>query len=347
MKKNILAPAFFAICLQLFAGAGSENLKLEDKITDKNIDKSFQDLGPNEEIAIKNNIGNITLIGWDKNEVQVAGTLGKYLTDFKAEREGRKIIIETTLPEGKVSSEDFDAMSSDLIIKAPQDSVLRIRSLSGVIKLLDFHGKAYCETMSGNIIFSDIIEDYLDKSNADLGLPDKREYQEDVFYLSGDSFSISDFEEMKEDMDLTLSIDGENAYFQTTTKRLDFEEGDIVLSSLSGSIIFDWQNTQVPDIRLANQLGNTSITLSRDVQAKFIIETVDIDSIDIKNFTTTYPKDLRQIGNLGGIRIYNSDNGRGIISLLEPSRLTFQTGDGKSTIFVSTKLLGGISFKIR
>jgi DUF4097 and DUF4098 domain-containing protein YvlB len=103
---------------------------------------------PDGLVEIENPAGSIHVVGWDKNEVEVVGTLGRGAEGVDVSGGAGRIAIEVeTLghPRGT---------SSDLEIRVPKRSRLEIDGFAASIKVEGIDGLIQAETVNGEIVIA-------------------------------------------------------------------------------------------------------------------------------------------------------------------------------------------------
>lgn len=97
-------------------------------------------------VMIENIAGSIEVIGWDKNEITVTGTLGDDVEDLKF-KTGSKSRIEVVYPK---KSKNIN-QGADLVIHVPAGSDLEIECISAGITVSGVKGEIEAESISGDI----------------------------------------------------------------------------------------------------------------------------------------------------------------------------------------------------
>jgi DUF4097 and DUF4098 domain-containing protein YvlB len=102
---------------------------------------------PKGQVEISNTAGTVTVTGWDRNEVEVTGTLGDgserldFVTTDKLTR------IQVVLP-GKA----WHVKDSDLIVKVPAGSSLSVNTVSADIAVKGISGAQRLQSVSANVV---------------------------------------------------------------------------------------------------------------------------------------------------------------------------------------------------
>jgi DUF4097 and DUF4098 domain-containing protein YvlB len=101
---------------------------------------------PNGEVVISNVSGTIEVRGWDRNEVQVTGTLGSSVERLDVETSGGRTVIKVVLPHR--GSRDGDA---DLEVQVPKNSSLDVSAVSADVSSRGVLGTQRLKSVSGEI----------------------------------------------------------------------------------------------------------------------------------------------------------------------------------------------------
>lgn len=224
-----------------------------------------QDVPANPEIIIYNTSGEVEVIGWSKNQVDIEADLGGGVEKLVFEVDGNEVLIEVKGPEHGGHN-----IASDLIIRVPKGSSLEIGTVSADITIEDVAGRQRIDTVSGDI---DTVA-----FAADL----------DLASVSGD------IDVEGNDKKISLRAD-------SVSGDLEFEglDGDVEADTVSGDVILTdsrFENVQANtvngDIEFSAGLygesrmefetvnGEIDIKFDGDVSARFDIETFngDIDN---------------------------------------------------------------------
>jgi DUF4097 and DUF4098 domain-containing protein YvlB len=103
---------------------------------------------PDGLVEIDNPAGSIHVVGWDKNEVVVTGTLGRHAAglEFQGGAHRTTISVET---EGNPHG-----VKSDLNIQVPAGSRLEIEGFAATIRIEGVNGPVKAETVNGTIVMT-------------------------------------------------------------------------------------------------------------------------------------------------------------------------------------------------
>jgi DUF4097 and DUF4098 domain-containing protein YvlB len=112
------------------------------------------------EVRISNLSGTVRIEGWDKNQVQVTGTLGPGVERLEITNDTGEVEIRVILPRrGHYEDNDGDA---DLVIEVPKASRVEVNTVSADVEAHDVTGPQELQTVSGGIT--------LESKSADLSV---------------------------------------------------------------------------------------------------------------------------------------------------------------------------------
>ena len=111
-QRNILS--FIAVAL-----IGTAPIAHAEDIDERN------SADPDGLVHVSNTAGTIKVVGWDEDEVEVTGSLGKGTRGLEFEREGRHTTIKVLYEKNSRRSE-----SSHLVVRVPENSELAINGVS-------------------------------------------------------------------------------------------------------------------------------------------------------------------------------------------------------------------------
>jgi len=99
---------------------------------------------PDGVVEIENNAGSVRVIGWDRAEITVTGTLGRNAEglDFSGGQRRTSISVDARNPHG---------VRSDLEIHVPAGSRVEIDSFAAEISVNDVAGSVHADTVNGSI----------------------------------------------------------------------------------------------------------------------------------------------------------------------------------------------------
>lgn len=109
------------------------------------IDRTL-DAAADGSVNISNISGSVTVEGWNRDQVQVTGELGKNVEELIVERSGSKVIIKVKVPK-----RGGRGIESDLHVSIPAGSSLDVGTVSADIDVSGVLGYQKLEAVSGDI----------------------------------------------------------------------------------------------------------------------------------------------------------------------------------------------------
>jgi DUF4097 and DUF4098 domain-containing protein YvlB len=133
-KKHAHIALLVACALPLAAVAGSDSV--DRKVAAE----------ANGEVVISNVSGSIDVRGWDRNEVQVTGHLGRDVERLDLDTSGGRTVVKVVLPRG--SSHDGDA---DIEVSVPKGSSVEVSAVSADVSSRGVLGTQRLKSVSGEV----------------------------------------------------------------------------------------------------------------------------------------------------------------------------------------------------
>lgn len=104
------------------------------------------DMAADGEVEVSNVSGSVEIVGWDRNEVTVSGSIWDGADDLIFESDGRRTRIEVKLPRNSKR-----VKSSLLTIRMPMMADLDVTTVSADIVVKDVHGDQRLQSVSGDV----------------------------------------------------------------------------------------------------------------------------------------------------------------------------------------------------
>ena len=101
---------------------------------------------PTGTVEISNTAGTVTVTGWDRNEVEVTGELGKGTERLDFTKADKITRIKVVLPNRSYNVED-----TDLIVKVPATSLVSVNTVSADIGVQGVRGTQRLQSVSGEM----------------------------------------------------------------------------------------------------------------------------------------------------------------------------------------------------
>lgn len=106
------------------------------------------DASPDGLVSIVNTAGSINVSGWSRDSVEVIAELGKNVEELIVERDGNEVLVKVKLHKRQRNDR---GTSSDLVVRVPQKSSLKIAGVSAEIEVNDVLGSQQVQTVSGDV----------------------------------------------------------------------------------------------------------------------------------------------------------------------------------------------------
>ena len=92
--------------------------------------------------------GSLDIVGWDRNEVRVQGSIGDDVEKFIFERDGKDILIKVKVPNQNSGRKDH---SANLEIRVPAGSSLDVGTVSADMEVEGVMGEQELQSVSGDV----------------------------------------------------------------------------------------------------------------------------------------------------------------------------------------------------
>ena len=226
-------------------------------IADTPIDETL-DADDDGEVIVSNVAGSVDISGWSQNRVNVTGTLGDGVEELIFERDGDEVLIKVKLPR-----HNSRRGSSDLVIKVPEDSSLKVNTVSADIDVVDVHGEQRLDSVSGDIV-TELYGPEIDAETVSGDIEVSGNEQEADIKLD----SVSGDIEIK---DLSGELRAESV--SGDIESLDGTFSRIQGNTVNGDIVIRAGLEQGGRIDLETINGEVELEFIGDVSAEFNIET--------------------------------------------------------------------------
>lgn len=100
----------------------------------------------NGEVVISNVSGSIDVLGWDRNEVQVTGHLGRNVERLDVETIAGRTLVKVILPRGNVRNGD-----AEIEVSVPRNSRVEVSAVSADVSSRGVLGTQRLKSVSGEI----------------------------------------------------------------------------------------------------------------------------------------------------------------------------------------------------
>ncbi len=216
------------------------------------------DASPDGSVSISNVSGSIEVLGWSRDEVDVAADLGWEAGELIVERDGDRVRIEVEA-EGKRGRD----ISSDLVIRLPEGSSIQVGGVSADIEVGGVHGDQRLHTVSGDIV-AEVHEGDVNMETVSGDLELRGNGQDILARLSTTSGDIDasglagDIEASAVSGDITIAAG-----------RFD----QVAVNSVNGELELGLELAEGGRVDLETINGEVALDFMGDVNARFDIET--------------------------------------------------------------------------
>lgn len=115
---------------------------------EKNVDRTVP-AGSAERVSIQNLAGSLEISGWNRDEVQVTGTLGDDVEGLDIREQGGVIEIEVKIPKGEGKKDR--KLDAHLTIRVPASMRVSAETVSASITAGDLSGELALQSVSGAV----------------------------------------------------------------------------------------------------------------------------------------------------------------------------------------------------
>lgn len=223
-------------------------------------DKEVNESGPataEGTVLIENISGSVVVVGWDKNEFMVEGTLVGDIEDLEIKTSKKKVRIKVIYPKNKKNIKG----RADLVINVPLGSRLEVDCISADIEVSEVSGLVEVSSISGDVTVTGPCEDLEAESISG-----------DVYVLEGDGgISIASISGKVKARGGSAEVDA-----QTVAGSIDLAFDtflDLNLESVTGDAVVKGDLDGHGTFSMEIHSGNLTLTVPGDISADFEIET--------------------------------------------------------------------------
>lgn len=120
-------------------------------IADRPVDRSVN-AEADGEVSIELLAGTVKVIGWDRDEVEVSGTIGDDVEELTVERSGASVEIEVELKDSERNGKHVvNHADVDLTIHVPRGSSIELEAISVDFSMEGVKGEIDLEAVSGDV----------------------------------------------------------------------------------------------------------------------------------------------------------------------------------------------------
>jgi DUF4097 and DUF4098 domain-containing protein YvlB len=216
-------------------------------------------------VDIENLAGSVKVEGWDRNEISVTGTLAEDAEDFEFQADERRARLEVVFP---ARSRNLRHADSNLIVKVPVGSRVRVNGVSASIEVSAVTGPLDLETVSGELTIT--------------GEPSHIQAQT----VSGDiriSGSSAEIDAASVSGDVVLEVTSDDVSASTVSGDISSTGGvfeSVDFSTVSGRIEFTGAPTESGSLDFDCHSGSVVLVFPGDLSAEIEVSSFsgDIDN---------------------------------------------------------------------
>lgn len=213
-------------------------------------------------VSISNTAGAIDVQGWSRSQVEVIADLGRGVDELIVERDGNEVNVIVKVPRNHSRG-----VSSDLLVRIPENSSVKIGSVSADITVQNVFGSQQLQSVSGDIDSQAFAADVdVESVSGDIALQgDRKDLRTHVSTVSGDIDVIG----LSGEVDAgSVSGDIVVADGSYQRARLGTTNGDMVFHAAL-------RDSGRMDVETIN--GDVNIEFDGDISARFDIESFNGD----------------------------------------------------------------------
>ena len=269
-------------------------------------------------VNIENLRGLVTVIGWDKQQIQVQGELDEQAEKFIFEQQGAQVNIKVVMPHQ--SRGHWQGDGSELTINMPTSVRMTFSGVSSDVVLQNLAQGVEAKTVSGNIKASAL------SRHIELGTVSGDIKANDMSGKIQMGTVSGDIEDTGSEGRLQLQAVSGNVESDSSAK-------EVVVNTVSGNI--DLNLHLVDELEISSVSGNSQAQMQLNDNG-----TVKLSSVsgDLRvQFQQQIQANFRLTANAGGELINKLTSDKAKHAKYGPgSKLNFSTGNGNSSVRAST-----------
>jgi DUF4097 and DUF4098 domain-containing protein YvlB len=213
-------------------------------------------------VTISNLAGSVEIKGWSRKQVEVVADLGSGVEELEVERDGNEVNVNVKVPR-----HSSRRASSDLVVRIPENSSIKVTGVSSDISVNNVHGTQRLQSISGDIETEAHAADIdVETVSGDVEIDgDARDMRTAVRSVSGDV----ELSNLRGEIEAG-SVSGEVVIVDSAVSRGS-------LNTTSGDIVFHAELTGKGRLDVETINGDVDIKLAGKLSAKFDIETFNGD----------------------------------------------------------------------
>lgn len=230
----------------------------------REVDESI-DAASDGHVEIINISGSLEVYGWSRDTVEVKGELGAKVEELILERNGDRVLVKVKVPRNNSNN-----ISSDLVVRVPEDSSLEVSTVSADITSEEIEGEQNLKTVSGDVYVQAAESDISAQAvSGDVNVDGNGgEIETQANTVSGDV----------EINNVAGEVGAEAVSGEVIVRDGSFDR--VNLNTVNGEIVFHAELRDSGKLSVETVNGDVDILFAGGVSARFDIETFngDIDN---------------------------------------------------------------------
>jgi len=219
------------------------------------------DVASDVTVEISNVAGSVRVTAWDRNEIEVSGTLGEGVSGLAFENDSDGVEIKVEVPRSRRRDPERRVGDSHLEISVPRGATVEIDTLVASISVDGVAGGVRMESSAGSIVYAgDSLSIEADTAAGDIEINSTAVGAEiDVEGVAG-SVSVQ-----------FVAADVSAGALTGDLRILGGRLSDGDFESVSGLLYFEAQIDEGADVRFENFNGDVELLIPADTSADFDI----------------------------------------------------------------------------
>ena len=242
-------------------------------------------------VEIHNVRGDIKIIGWDKNKVEIKGELDDLAEELIFETHGKVTVIRVKLPKRSINHGD----GSDLVIRVPKANRVDFNGVSTDLNINNISGGIDIRSVSGDVDVDNVRKQlFINTVSGEISLKNSSGKAK-LTSVSGEIDGECDSKD--------IAVDSVSGTIELKLKEFD----NLLASNVSGDVWVKGQQSDSGQTRLSSVTGDITLAFEGEVNARAKINTGpggwisnDMSSDEVKNVFPNQQKLIMTLGDGSG-----------------------------------------------
>lgn len=230
-------------------------------------------------VSMEHVYGKANIKTWNKNQVQISGTLGSLTEEFTFKKRGNKVVIDVEVKNNHYRWEDSKDAKDNLTVYVPVMSKLAYETVNADVDISGVQGGASIEVVNGDIEANDLAGRVTVESvNGDISLSNVVGPLE-IESINGD---LEAEHKSNDTLDATsvngsLDIESDSSHVKLETvngnSSLVLSNIDVLsMSSVNGNALVSLTLNKGGDVDVGSVGGSITLEFNNEVSARFEVE---------------------------------------------------------------------------